>query len=334
MLSIFQIGTIALLLSACSNGDDMSYKSSQEALTSYSHFLRDVKSRKIKSGDDIIALCKQWHTCRDSVVSAIDRDVHADNMACMTACVNTNDSIRQEMAQLVDKTPVTFEDYINIREALSDVTINETERSIINQNARFFATIDGEKISGVGKSTALNNYAELLKKQTAKGFKGKADVLRFIKEEDVAFRTFLSHLSSLGEISLSSIRTGTEDVCRLIFSVDKDSLSHEDAVVLMTMRSNRRLIQNAEVCLADIKHGKVRSESQSAAYLWMLIQPLVSLDDFSLAMMTLQQRNSLEQIAKSLPDVGQKLKAKAPDIPLDLVELPNLLAKAYILGNH
>jgi hypothetical protein len=66
----------------------------------------------------------------------------------------------------------------------------------------------------------------------------------------------------------------------------------------------------------------------------MLIQPLVSLDDFSLALMTPQQRNSLEQIAKSLPDVGQKLKAKAPDIPLDLVELPNLLAKAYILGNH
>jgi hypothetical protein len=334
MLSIFQIGIIALLLSSCSQGDDMSYKSSQEALTSYSRFLSAVKSRNVKSGDDIAALCKQWLTCRDSVVSAINRDIHADNMACMTECFNTNDSIRQELTHLIDKTTVTFEDYINIREALSDVKILEDERPIISQYARFFDTIDGEKVSGVGKSTALNNYAELLKKQTAKGFKSKADVLRFIKEEDVAFRTFLSHLSSLGETSLNSIRTGTEDVCRLIFSVDKDSLSHEDAVVLMTMRSNRRLIQNAEVCLADIKHGKVKSESQSAAYLWMLIQPLVSLDNFSLALMTPQQRNSLEQIAKSLPDVGQMLKAKAPDIPLDLKELPNLLAKAYILGNH
>ena len=90
----------------------------------------------------------------------------------------------------------------------------------------------------------------------------------------------------------------TEDVCKMIAqSSRKGNLPARDAVAYMAIRTNRRIIANAQTCVADIKSGKVTSAVQQTAYFWMILQPFLSIDDFGMAMLSENQRKDLVQLS-------------------------------------
>ena len=92
--------------------------------------------------------------------------------------------------------------------------------------------------------------------------------------------------------------SGTEDVCKMIAqSSRKGNLPARDAVAYMAVRTNRRIIANAQTCVADIKSGKVTSAEQRTAYFWMILQPFLSIDDFGMAMLSENQRKDLVQLS-------------------------------------
>ncbi|MCS2507513.1 hypothetical protein NXW48_20880 [Phocaeicola vulgatus] len=87
------------------------------------------------------------------------------------------------------------------------------------------------------------------------GFQSKADIITFLQEEDMAFRSFLEHLPAYGDIPLGDITVQTGKVIRHIIdlSMKEQPLFHkEELVILLTVRNNRRLLQNALVCLDEI----------------------------------------------------------------------------------
>ena len=106
------------------------------------------------------------------------------------------------------------------------------------------------------------------------------------------------YISHLGRHGSRYITSGTEDVCKMIAqSSRKGNLPARDAVAYMAVRTNRRIIANAQTCVADIKSGKVTSAEQRTAYFWMILQPFLSIDDFGMAMLSENQRKDLVQLS-------------------------------------
>jgi hypothetical protein len=98
----------ALLFTSCTAEDCVSFESAQQALTAYHKFLDEVQGDEVKSGDDLANLCKTWHTRRDSVIVAIDRDNSTDYVVTMDDFFAVNDSIGVVLSDKVSKVPVTF----------------------------------------------------------------------------------------------------------------------------------------------------------------------------------------------------------------------------------
>ena len=64
-------------------------------------------------------------------------------------------------------------------------------------------------------------------------------------------------------------------------------------MLYLTMRTNRRQIQNMQICIEDVRNKKIKTSSQAHAYIWMLIHPYTSLDGFSMTLLSDKERNNL-----------------------------------------
>ena len=81
------------------------------------------------------------------------------------------------------------------------------------------------------KTRLLTTYHFFLEKVKKEGIANQSQFLAFLKTEDRLFRTFLSHLYQMSDVSVSHITSGTEDVCNMIAqSSRKGNLPARDAV--------------------------------------------------------------------------------------------------------
>ena len=103
-----------------------------------------------------------------------------------------------------------------------------------------------------------------------------------------------------------------------------------EIVILLAMRNNRRLLQNAEACLESLHRLHRTDNGQATAYQWMILQPWISLDGFAYALMNDEQIRTMEKLAEKTPKALAKL--EGADFPLDADGLPTLLIKTFILG--
>ena len=132
---------------------------------------------------------------------------------------------------------------------------------------------------------------------------------------------------------LSDITKDTETICRDIFIAARNgNIPAKDVVVYMSMRTVRRLLQNSVECVNNINSLEMRNKAQGNAYIWMIIQPFISIDQFSLATMTPQERSKFEYIISNLPK--SKRFAQIFDIKQRELNylLPQQLLKIYVLS--
>lgn len=109
---------------------------------------------------------------------------------------------------------------------------------------------------------------------------------------------------------------------------ERPVLTIKEVVILLTMRNNRRLIQNALQCVNDVNAHKVKGKDQSAAYMWMLLQPWVSFDGCAYSLMSDAQMNWMNTLATETPKSITKL--GKVNFPIDTEELPSLLIKTAL----
>ena len=132
---------------------------------------------------------------------------------------------------------------------------------------------------------------------------------------------------------LSDITKDTETICRDIFIAARNgNIPAKDVVVYMSMRTVRRLLQNSVECVNNINSLEMKTKAQGNAYIWMIIQPFISIDQFSLATMTPQERSKFEYIISNLPK--SKRFAQIFDIKQRELNylLPQQLLKIYVLS--
>ena len=103
-------------------------------------------------------------------------------------------------------------------------------------------------------------------------------------------------------------------------------------MVYMSMRTVRRLLQNSVVCVTDINQRDMLSQSQGNAYLWMIIQPFISIDQFAIATLTPREKSDFNYIISRLPKSPRF--ARVFDIEQSSLNylLPQQLLKMYILS--
>lgn len=130
-------------------------------------------------------------------------------------------------------------------------------------------------------------------------------------------------------MGLSSITKNTEIICSQIFrSASNGQLESDYTMVYMSMRTDRRLLQNAAVCNDMLKAKKVKEGMKANAFLWMVIQPYLSMDSFSITMMTEKQSKQYMSIAENytqlidnLAAVGLVDKETARQLPMQITRL-------------
>lgn len=323
-----------LLLPGCSSKEGLHFQDSNEAINAYSNLLHKIRLYDQASTDLIIDLAQEYRTVSDSVFICINRDsINNKNYHAKSAYDVINDSIIIELERLIDGSSRNFKDYYHILDKLSIRKLPEEVETLLASAHVFFQSIDSVAIHPVDKRHTIQIYENTLNSALAQGIRSKQDILHFLKSEDIAFRLFLVHLSSWGDMSLANIKTQTEQQVKNIFessSRQQPIMSKTEIVVLMTMRNNRRLLQNAATCVTDVQKLIFKDSNQATAYLWMLIQPWLSIDGFSYTLLSQEEKDSLGKLAAEMPLAFSKLESGR--FPIDLNDLPSLLIKAY-LGN-
>lgn len=325
---------LALSLSACKDGDSgtRSFPGADAALEDYKSFLRSVSQRKALSTSELVSSVLEWKALDDSVSAAMFRDsVHTDRAAVDSAYFSLRDSITDRLASLAGSRKRSFQDYLDFALAVNRPGLDSLSRQFVMSAHRFYASMDSVPVFGLDNVSTIRRYEDILDDAARRGFRDKRDLFTFLRNEDRAFRSFLGHLPTLGGIPLAKVRDGSSALMKEMIGLcqgDKPSFTTSEVVILLTMRNNRRLLQNALQCVNDINSRKVKGGDQSAAYLWMLLQPWISFDGFALSLMSDAQRGTLRTLAAETPKCIVKL--GKPQFPIDTDELPSLLIKTTI----
>ena len=330
---VFCIMSLAsTFLMSCSTVDDYSFKSPDDALHKYQNYALVLHDESTHDTDGLIDAVCYWHELSDTVYSYLSHDSLFDvNVHLSSSFMVTGDSIRTCLIRLSDSSDRTYSDILRINERTS-VFRNDT--ALIKSGIEavsFYDSFGDVKVSPKSGEEALSSYREYLQSIVSDGIHSFADLSRFLKFEDVLFRSFLDHFPEYSDLSLSDVTSSTEAMCRQIFTAcDDGELDSRKVMIAMAVRTNRRLIQNAQVCMEERRKGRVKDDAQMAAYQWMTIQPFLSIDGFSVALLTNSQKEQLLGIAEDFQKSLQSSKQDDATLRLMTEEIPKQILKLYI----
>lgn len=335
MLQIACLATslFSMILAGCSSGNgNLSFRSSGEAIAQYRGFLSDMRKTENATIERLTTSVKEWRTLNDSVVACLERDTAAHRSQFPIAYRQIRDSICIEFCRMAQSKQRSYHNLFYLKEHTSSFA-NDTElQETIKAAQPFFASLDTVTlyIKG-GKDAVMGRYRSFLSTSLERGIHSKSDLLSFIRDEHKHFLSFLQFLPDFADCGMTDIMHDTEGCCAAILKAEGcDGLSHKDAVVYLSMRTNKRLIANAKMALADIYNGKVKDEECARAYVWMLLQPFMAMDDFSVAVLSSSEKTTMYGIADALPKAFQKLDKLLGDGKGRLPDMPMLLMKVYL----
>lgn len=322
------------MLTACSDGNGTkSFHSSEEAISEYHNFLTTLRQSDKVTIQSLAKTINEWHVLDDSVTSCISRDtVKKAHSYPFAVYRELNDSIHIELCRMAMSKQRTFHDLLYLREQTTSHAGDEELQQAVKEAQPFFASLDSLPIYNKGgKQSVLKRYLLFLQKTVKQGIHSQEDLLAFIKEEHLHFISFLQYLRDFANDDIGDIRRITEQFCREILrAADRKDLSHKDAMIYLSMRTNLRLLRNAQAAIEDLKSGKAKDEHTMHAYLLMIMQPFMSMDDLSVSVLSEKDKADLYKIADALP---KEMDGLAKKLHLDkqrLSDMPMLMMKIYV----
>ena len=339
-----RIGCICMIISSsfigasCSSDNRTNGEGggTRQALSIYKGFLDEVNAFNEKETAKLVDLCRRWYALRDSVADSLPHDsiVMHGYPAGQGEFININDSIASRIAMIVRSNDYTLTDYLNFRFALGYIPHEEKYRPYIKPGHDFFANLDFVNPYQGNCRTTIDRYESFLNNTLKKGISTQKELESFICVEDRNFRTSLKFLHNLGDNSLERVNEMTKEIIgrvslNLIDSCD--AFNREKALVLMVMRSNRRLTANAWQCAKDIQEGRLKEEAELyAAYFWMLLNPFLYIDDIAVCLMSEDLKAQYYRLAALMPELMEPISKRLPVGRFSLEELPKELIVAYL----
>ena len=320
------------LLSSCGKQENSRFvfHSSEEAVAACHKELATLREIKTADISKLTTVVADWVVLQDSVYNCLSRDTAIQlNTHLTTDYYTVSDSIREELVRIAKLQPRSLHDvtYLKIHTAQGREKIHDSQD--FKNACEIFS--DMEK-SGLYSDLAatLTAYNNLL--DTTDVFSKENEVVAFLEEEDRCFRSLMNFLSEAGQNDLALITGKTARLFDDLYgrvSAGGNSTVSERMSLFLTMRFNRRIIQNAEACMKDI-HGKKRlSDQQKDSYRWMLIQPFMSIDRYSMASLTDRQEKALLHLADELPTLFACLD-NTPNSDKELQKLNEVLSDFFL----
>lgn len=333
VLGIAFVILFSISSTSCTN-DKYGFRSPEDAIGIYREQLNLLRNTKTSNTKDFSELICKWKEAKDTVFNYLRKDsVLLKNEYIAQSFYNIHDSIRNEMFRLSETWRYGYSDILTLKEQTSPFKVDKEIHEAVKKAEPFFASLSNTPISQSDKNSILKRYRYFLLMSSKGTIDNKKDMLDFIRQEDFFFRSFLAHLSEMNNEPLSDITKETDGICRKIFIASREGkISPKDAMIYMSMRTGRRLLQNAVVCVNDINQMDMKDKAQGNAYLWMIIQPFISIDQFTLATLTPEEKNNFKYIVEQIPKSSKF--ARTFDIKQQALNylLPQQLLKMYILS--
>lgn len=330
--ALFAVPIAALVFASCSGkqGNAM-LKTAANPAVAYRAYLLDMRNRTDLSMQELARELRRWQALDDSVALHLQRDTLSFHADTRNECDLLHDSVRTEFGRLALSRSRTYRDLLYLKEYLSPYFDDDELLLSAEEIQPFFESVSHQPPFAGNCEQTVKAYRDMLRKILGRGIRSTDDLMLFIRREDAVFRTFLTHLNELGQMNLSDITHDTERCCMQVFhAAERADLSYKEAVIYLTMRTNRRLLLNMQQCADDIRSGKVGTTQQAQAYLWMLLQPYTSLDAFGIALLSPQERKALHQAAADTPNLIDLLSNAVSLDNEHLGDIPSLLVQAYI----
>ena len=322
MSFIFHLFFLCLILSmtSCSVKSDYHFDNPHDALKQYRDFHHSIAAEPKANAEKLANFICQWQELSDTVYNYIKKDpaftAHAS--LSMTFLRLASDCSLSDVAYVkMHTSPYRDDEKLNATKAKANT---------------FFSALDKQSVYNKGNvREKIERYRRFLAATQEHGINNQKELLSFLETEDRHFRTFLTNIDEYSNVGLKDVTKMTEQICADIYrSTSENKLASEDVIVYMGMRTCRRLLLNAEVCSKLIKAGKVNSPSQANAYLWMTLQPFLSMDALSISMLTEEQQKQMTELAASFPEISERLSTKDYADPEHLARIPSQLLRLYI----
>lgn len=283
------------------------FKTSIEAIEACKKELDNLSSKTSVDTKELVNLTNEWIEIRDSSYSVFAKDptmtIKSDKSY---AYFMLSDSIRKKLEELAISKDRTLEDvmYLKLNTAAER---NKVSNSKTYQEAvDFYESLDDISIY-TSLAKTLQEYDLLLKNTGI--LKKENQLLEFIKTEDRCYRSLMANLSQVTQTQLEKLTNRTARIISVLYANvgKKNNDANDKAMLYLTMRFNRRIVQNMVACREDIANEKKLNNTQRANYRWMLIQSYMGLDSYSIAALTEKQRKTMLNITKELPVLLTKL---------------------------
>lgn len=323
--------TMMFVLASCNQHP--SFSSSREALDGCKKQLQLLKQKQDASIEELSSLTSTWLEVQDSAYSAFGRDSSLNLKSPMAvAYFMVSDSIRTEISRLAFSKPRQLREVMYFKQHTA-MQKEKMEKSDIYRDAvKYYEKLDDYPIYSSLQET-MSAYSSLL--SSAKPFRQGDELIKFIALEDKCFRSLMKYLSQVKPEDLQQLTVATTRVFDGLYSsvgTQADEVNNR-TMLYLSMRFNRRIVQNAIACKDDILSRKRLSTAQKANYRWMLIQPFMAIDDYSAAVLTKEQGEQLLSLSDDLPGLLERLDAKkhVQDKENNLTEvLSDYFLKSYL----
>ncbi|MBQ9570529.1 MAG: hypothetical protein IJR30_04055 [Prevotella sp.] len=301
--ALMGVAVLTMVLSSCGSKEQkFIFNAPQDALTTCHKELSKLKPLKTADINRLADITNTWLELQDSTLSCFMRDSIARTDTEIAAdFFAVADSFRTEITRLALAEKRTMPDIVKLKVATSNGRAKMMASQDYKTASEFYDKLDAEPLfSDVNKT--LVEYEKLL--TTAKPFKKEKELYDFIRHEDKCFRSLLVFLKDIPQQRLQIITDKTSDLFDNLYNTTTagtDNAVSERVMLYLTMRFNRRIIQNAEVCRNDIKKQVRLTEQQANNYRWMVIQPFMTIDNYAMATLTDKQLQALSEMADELP---------------------------------
>lgn len=302
LLSLIVLMVAAVLTGCSSKENPYVFKSAKDAVKCCHSKLSELTAKKDASISDLIKIVNDYAELKDSCYSIFLKDTTFDYRGELAVeYVGVSDSIQSRIIEITKARPRSMEDIVDLKIGTAAQREKLQGSKNYKEVEKFFMGLDENKEFKDTRSTIVA-YLDLLKNDIATDEKS---ITSFLAREDQCFRSLLKHFPDIPEDIVQAITENTVTVFNNLedsLLVKKKMSSIEDkTMIYMTMRLNRRIIQNAMSCKDQIKQHRQLNKYTSSNYRWMLMQPFIAIDQTSMAVMTENQIKDMKEIARELP---------------------------------
>ena len=298
---------VLAVLSGCQN-KGVRVKDVNGALYVCRSELKILQSKSSASVDELIEYINLTEQMEDSIISFSVRDTaYAANSKMQDEVLSVSDSLRKEIVRLALSKPRSLADVVYIKTNTVGGASKFVDEKFAKQADRFFAKLDNNATYKDLDKT-LQEYDKVLSNPDYMHITSREIFRDFLKKEDICFRSMLQFLPLVSQQKLQELTEQTARIRNTFYGSGDDSFASIDEIATyMTMRYNRRILQNAEVCRDQIMNGLKINPVIARNYRWMLMQPYFTIDELSMAALSTGQQQLMRDIAQDMPELYQKL---------------------------